>query len=340
LFTVSPIDIDRISEIVTLGNLNPPGHVFPTDHIYFYLARPDPGGAPDIVPLYAPGSLTVTRIRASNHVTAGFTDYSIILRPCEEITVVFGHVSSLSADLFGDITSYDDWRLLNEYATGGETYRLWEKDYDIRVTAGEVLGTTGGNTGIWAWDFGVYDQRHSQENVASPYRWQNSPVLQAVCPLIYYEEGPVLDQLISLVHRDKVEGEKIPCGSVLQDIPGTAQGAWFLLGTNETYPEDPHLALVRSNHHPEQPVFSVGISIPNLQSGTYVYLPESQGLLNRDFRNITPDGRVYGFQINRLTGVIIVGMPDIETLWIEVLVDATADSTTWTFTENKTVFKR
>lgn len=35
-FTRSPIDPAVIEFITPLGNLNPPGHTFPTDHIYFY----------------------------------------------------------------------------------------------------------------------------------------------------------------------------------------------------------------------------------------------------------------------------------------------------------------
>ncbi len=39
-------------------------------------------------------------------------------------------------------------------------------------------------------------------------------------------------------------------------------------------------------------------------------------------------------------GVIVVMMPDAETLWIEALVGATTEPTSWAFTENKTVFER
>jgi hypothetical protein len=35
--TVPPLHLDEFTEIVPLGNLNPPGHTFPSDHIYFYL---------------------------------------------------------------------------------------------------------------------------------------------------------------------------------------------------------------------------------------------------------------------------------------------------------------
>lgn len=57
-FSVSPLDLDQIREIIPLGNLNPAGgHVFPTDHIYF-----DYGHKPGLAVL-APAAGTVRAIR-------------------------------------------------------------------------------------------------------------------------------------------------------------------------------------------------------------------------------------------------------------------------------------
>ena len=54
VFRASPLDEAEIRFIVPLGNLNPPGHTFPSDHIYFYNRIPNTPftGA---VPVYAPG---------------------------------------------------------------------------------------------------------------------------------------------------------------------------------------------------------------------------------------------------------------------------------------------
>jgi hypothetical protein len=49
LLAVSPLALGDFTEVVPLGNLNPPGHTLPTDHAYFYLAdrkRPCPVYAP------------------------------------------------------------------------------------------------------------------------------------------------------------------------------------------------------------------------------------------------------------------------------------------------------
>jgi hypothetical protein len=150
IFSVSPLDPDYITGIVPLGNLNPPSHTFPTDHIYFHITRSEGADRPDIATLYSPGELTITRVSASEHVEAGFIDYNIFLKPCKDITVIFYHASSLSEDIFGYTSPSTGWILDSEYSTGGETYRLWSKDYNIKVTAGEIIGTAGGNPAMQA----------------------------------------------------------------------------------------------------------------------------------------------------------------------------------------------
>jgi hypothetical protein len=64
VFRAPPLDESDIRFIVPLGNLNPPGHTFPADHIYFYnRIPPAPATAP--APVYAPGDGTVQFILAS-----------------------------------------------------------------------------------------------------------------------------------------------------------------------------------------------------------------------------------------------------------------------------------
>lgn len=342
IFTVSPLDIEDIREILPLGSLSPPSHTFPTDHIYFIITRQEGADKPDHVTVYSPGDLIVTTIRATEHVNADFTDYVLFLKPlqCSEITIMFIHISSLAKEIFGDTSSYSEWTLDAEYTTGDEIYRTRSKNCNINVNAGEVLGTAGGNPGQWALDLGVYDPHHLPENIANPERWSPYRYLHTVCPLNFYEEGPVRNSLQKLVYRDDIEEDPTLCGSVLQDIPGTTQGCWFLLGVTETYPEDPHLALVHSNIHPNLAVLSVGNSIPNLESKRYEVLPKDLGLLNRDFREITPDGTIYGFTPSNFDGVIIVQMPDATTLWIEAIMGDVIEPISWIFTENKTIFER
>ena len=339
LFSAAPLDLDDIASIRPLGGLNPPSHVFPTDHIYFYMPR-DANGVPLVVPFYSPGDMTVTSISASQHVNAGFTDFTLELSPCQEVTVVFMHITSLDPGIFGDTSSFDGWALSNEYTTGGETYRLWRKSTSIELRAGQKLGTTGGRHGQYALDMGVYDRRRPAEAVANPARWTNSSVLYAVCPFDYYADDGLRDALLDLIERDVTGEDSNPCATVFQDVPGTAQGCWFLTGVRNTYPEDAHLALVYSNLDPSRAVFSTGTSIQGLGSGLYGFAPRSSGALNRRFCEVRADGTIYGFQVEGYHGVIIVHMPDAETLWIEALPIASSNPATWILTNRKTVFER
>ncbi|MFC2038898.1 hypothetical protein ACFLUG_03915, partial [Chloroflexota bacterium] len=341
-----PMDYEFITGVVPLGNINPPSHTFPTDHIYFYITRDEGADRPHTATLYSPGDMTVTGIVASEHVNAGFADYMVHMEPHPDITFMFYHVSTLSEEIFGDTSSFSTWKLDNEYETGGETYRSWSKALDIEVKAGDIIGTVGGNPGQWAMDIGMYDARRESGTAANPERWARSRYKHAVCPLDFYEEGPVLDKLLSLLTRDEMEGDGTPCGAVLQDIPGTAQGNWFLSGVKATYPEDRHLAMVRSNTHPGRAVFSVGKSVPGLESHNYQFLPRDSGTLNRDFKDVVPGGQIYSFQTDPFErartydGIIIVTMPDADTLWIEAIRGAGADSGDLNFSDNKAVFVR
>jgi len=340
IFSAPPIDVENIVSIVALGNLNPPSHVFPTDHIYFYISRQAEINLTEEVTLYSPGTLTVTRVNAIEHVQAGIVDYNVNLVQGNNLHVRLGHVSSLSGDIFGETSSFKNWKKTNEYTTGGETYRWWSKGYDLKVEAGQIIGTAGGNPNQWALDLFVYDLEQTQLDVANPERWAKSWYLHGVDPLSYYEDNPVFEQLLKLVDREISEGGEPPYGSVLQDMPGTAQGCWFLNGVKETYPEDPHLALVHDNIRPRFAVLSVGNSVRNLKAGTYEFLPQESGLLNRDFKDISANDKTFGFEVERFDGIIIIHMPDSETLWIEALSGVNTNPDQWIFSANKTTFNR
>ena len=50
--TVSPLDPSAIKYIIALGNLNPPQHTFPSDHIYLFHYDPDSGVPHDTTQCY------------------------------------------------------------------------------------------------------------------------------------------------------------------------------------------------------------------------------------------------------------------------------------------------
>ncbi len=340
VFTMSPVDPGLIRYIIPLGNLNPPSHTFPTDHMYFHLSLDTSGAVTVQAPLYAPGEMTLTSADAFEHVNAGFRDYRITFEK-GTVALELTHVTALAAGIFGPTTDLSGWDLINEYTTGGETYRLYRKVFNRAIAAGDSLGTAGGNPGQWALDVGVYDSSRMSGTSANPRRWQQSRYANAVCPLDYFAPGPVADALWALVDRTGGAQDSFPCGRVLQDVPGTAYGCWFLEGVAGPYPEDNHLALVESNLQPSQEVISAGAMIATLASGAYAFVPQDTGVLNRRFEQVTANGTVFGYTPGGLSGgVVIVTMPADTSLWVEYLPAATTDPATWGFTAAHTQFSR
>lgn len=85
-FERSPVAYDRIARTTPLGNLNPPGHTFPTDHIYFYLRNL----GLSLVVAHAPGTIT------SLYYHEWSNDFKITFKHTETFYSYLDHVRSLT----------------------------------------------------------------------------------------------------------------------------------------------------------------------------------------------------------------------------------------------------
>jgi hypothetical protein len=81
--TQPPLRLDEFTEIVPLGNLNPPGHTFPTDHVYLYLVDPRKPHA-----VFAPAAGEVDRIFES-----GRQDDKVVVKVTPTWRYYLGHVA-------------------------------------------------------------------------------------------------------------------------------------------------------------------------------------------------------------------------------------------------------
>jgi len=104
-FEASPVDIARINRATPLGNLNPPGHTFPTDHIYFYMN----GTSLVTVRAIAPG--TVSQLYFNSY----FSDYRIEFTHTSTFSSYLDHVKNPPAAVVvgtevatGDFLGYSD----------------------------------------------------------------------------------------------------------------------------------------------------------------------------------------------------------------------------------------
>jgi hypothetical protein len=176
-----------------------------------------------------------------------------------------------------------------------------------------------------------------------------------ICPVDYFEAATRSGLEARLGRSDGKEPRTAEprCGTVMQDLPGTAQGIWYLAGTVDEGPEDPHLALVHDNVDPTVATFSVGTSIPGLASRVYPFRPKTSGLVNRDFGAIAADGRVYCFHSTagipnwRSSGgslargsIVLVALTSATTLRIERQAKTACGSGPWAFGSGAVDFER
>ena len=102
-FTVCPVDTAYISEASPLGNVNPPGHTFPSNHIGFYIR----GG--DFIPVYAMAGGTITSL----YYNEWSDDYRIEISYSESVMYYLDHICNITslvregaALLPGDLLGY------------------------------------------------------------------------------------------------------------------------------------------------------------------------------------------------------------------------------------------
>jgi hypothetical protein len=347
-FTRAPVDFEDLDSITPLGNLNPSGHTFPTDHMYLNIKK----GKKDIS-VYAPGDVRVTQL----HLLQKFgddpvTDYSVYFEPCQDFEAYYIHILNLSDKLQAEFDKNFDEGSCRDENPGGVRYKFCSMDADVKLSAGELIGTTGrekqGN-----FDLGAYDRRLDTSEVRQYTKWKRfrEDIYTTVCPLDYFTPD-LKEKLYSLVGYGEERRTVEPiCGTVKQDVWGTAQGVWFLSGAKvqERGSEDKHAALVHDNFDPTKGVFSVGTSMEKsgLSTGAFNFTPKSSGLVNRDFDQVKSDGQIYcyanesGSEFGNKAIVIILQLTDESTLRMEHLSAASScGSGPWQFSSNYTEFER
>ncbi len=316
LFSVAPVDLSGLSDlgITPLGNLNPPAHTNPTPHLYFYIKHGNSGTVAGNVPVYAPGDMVISSVISSTNSASAIPGYSITFYPCDKVQGYFNHMTTVSAKLK---TAFDSATgSCTTYSTGGQTYTRCGRAINVTVKAGEQIGTAGDPASpVSAMDFGLFDTR------VTPLVFANNARIQAdtkgfdqfhiVCAIDYYDDVTKAQLLAKL---DRIATALPLCGTFDQDKAGTAQGSWHISSAAAPVQGDEdNLALVHDTHDPSIPVFSVGNS--TLGVGTWSYTTALAGVINRDFADITPDGKTYCMAVSG--GIFILKLTDATTLQIE-----------------------
>jgi len=315
--------------LVPLGNLNPPLHVYPTNHNYFYY-RPDPSDSTLAVTstLGLPSDAWITRIESEERVTAGVSafSYKVSFSACREVQSYYDHIVSLAPTLSAALAAAGPG-LCEDYVIGVSTSHTCGRDMKVFQPGGSAIGTVGGLplSTIHAVDFGSYDARIPPLAFANPSRYLVSPDgfdgLHAVCGFGYFTPGlrTVFDGLMGTDDGGIRRTMPPICGQIMQDQPGTAQGNWY----NPAYTghdDGPGLALVHDNINPTLPAISMGRSFASggFPSGSYNFAPSSSGGVRRDFLDVTNDGTVYCYD-----GLTSFGSPVGARLFIQLVDPST-----------------
>lgn len=359
--SVAPTEMVGFRSLSPLGNLSPPGHVFPTPHMYWNLKYEDPldpRNSPTVTAsVFAPADLRVLSVRLSQFTYADparpvVEDHSIVFSVCRQFMAYFHHLGALSPALaaaFDARTPVCD----PPQVIGDVTVLKCGAETDIPVAGGELLAEVGGAIGLAGFDLGAMDGRVPPAIYANPDRHDLFPNglghVHIVCPVDYFT--PDLRAFFETQFRDP-DGLPVPswpvCGTVAQDVPGTAKGNWYKFGA-ETYPEDQHLALANYSFNAHLQAFSVGTSsiAAGLDMSVYAFTPTLSGPVNRDFASVVP-GAVYCYEAfdHAPPGerVILLEMPDTQTVRLEARAVATCASLgapeSWALTGAATLYER
>lgn len=283
LFTVPPVDLNEVYEITPLGNIGPPGHTVPTEHMYFHISA---GGVSNRkVPLSAPGEIYILQVSGGEDVSQG--EFFMIFALCRDVFGYFGHIKELSDELKGVLAGIE----CEQWTTNPGN--ICARNLFLKVAPGTVLGSVGDLQGNF--DFGAFDYRTKLE-YANPWQYGDPEAsgfnrprsLHIVCPLDLYEIE------IRTELYDKLPRTAAPeCGQVMQDKAGTLQGNWFLAGATGGS-GDNAVFFGYDNFDPSLGIVSVGGVFT--EPGKMEFTPRGSGLRNRRFDEVTVDGQVYCYE--------------------------------------------
>jgi hypothetical protein len=303
-------DIEEIETIIPLGNFNPPGHTFPTEHMYVKFNETSS------MRVYAPGNMKVTYLGSkeySGEGTEGYTDYDITMQFCDDISMHLMHMQ-LDSELLSKSSDENKW--CRSYETHNSKIKMCQYDTEFWIDAGTLLGTSGNTQhNNLVFDIGVKDNRVTNEFIDKEV---NAHFLNSVCPFEYFSDE-IRQEMEAKAGGwgDNLENIIEPCGEIMFDIHGTAQGSWVKEGTvrnSDTLYDEHGLGLFYDN------IFQDELIISSSSEGGYSYRfqPSDEGLVNRSFSSIIVDGNIYCYETGDYPNdIILIKLIDDEHLKIE-----------------------
>jgi hypothetical protein len=347
-FDSFPLALDDFIAFRPLGFLALPIHVFPAKHSAFSMRLP--GDPPVSKPIKAPGTIWVAEIWEATFSTGG-ANYQLFMYPCRDVRVYFGHIASLSEKLKAALQQSTP--TCNSFNDGTATVTTCRhQNLAVALDSGEQFGVGPDTAGI---DFGVVDFRRPPAAFIQLEHYDHYYPYYA-SPLDYFvpELKQALESKTGNVFGTQWRTAAPIGGTYMQDLPDTAQGNWFLPGKyhNNTADLSGFMSLVHDYVDPTQPVMSIGNSIAGIEIGEYAFTAKAEGLINRDFSQVTADGKIYCYDnflsgspttmpLKRPNGILLLTMPTPTSLKIELRSEkACAAVSDWLITNTATEFVR
>lgn len=315
---INPEDLDYV---IPLGSLSPPGHMFPTNHVYL-MVKEDKANPKRGKPLYAPGDVTITNISdETQHYTGELAkvrgesrfDHSIELQVCRGVNMFIGGLTTLSDDIetakeMGDKKCFNyegEKKLADSKGVIAKEHCDYRLSYKIK--AGELLGY------VRSFEIGTFNKNNPLPYV-NPSRYkagdQMGDSLNGMCVFDLYT-GDLKESYYKLLGDPNFTGDKFRmieprCGELMQDKAGTLQGNWFDPQNQYGGEYDGRLvSLVHQNWDPTFGAISPGYAFmtdPVDANHALTFRPTHTGIHNREFSEVKPGGAVYCYDEDKSLG--------------------------------------
>lgn len=291
VLTVLPSNEQNIDSITPLGNISLPQHALPTEHTYHVLKR-GPDGIPLNTEVFAPANLAVTTITHISSIRDGQqrdNDYKVDMLLCKGVHIKFDHIRELSPKLAAAYTASKPKCQENQLA--GDLNKYCKVELNLTLSAGELIGMAGGGLPT-AFDFGATDDRSKPLEFANNQRYGGS-TRQTVCPYDLYGQD-MKDRFYKLLGESAQRRIDAPiCGTIAQDVPGTAQGNWFdgQGKSSQLEQQQKTMSLIHDNVDAK-----LGLLVLGRQNAKVIFTPTHSGLINREFSEVKPGQDVYCYQ--------------------------------------------
>jgi hypothetical protein len=326
ILTAPLIELKYISALTPLGNLNPPGHTSPVDHIYFST------DSETKIPIYAPADSWITNIiTVAFDRGHGFEPYGYVVQftVCNGLVLDFANINDISQTLKNEIANqkgdcYDGPQKMGH--DGPE--RQCSYSINLKISSGEQVGyvqrtkKSDGNFDfpfeIWAADY----NKPAPSNIDWSYYDNDDRYAHIMCPFDLYA-GILKQQFYDklggvnqLMNKDEKTGKQLGatsvfkrriiepiCGTVNQNLVGTIQGMWFGEGWQNRKDKSmsdniKQFSFLHWNIDPTYTAIGNAGEITSGRSGQLQFIANHSGTIDREPSEVKADGQVYCYKYN------------------------------------------